>query len=130
VSKIKLGARPKHFKKRLEVPLHEGETGSVEVSYIYRTRKEFGAFVDELLASAPKLAPASGDDAAKFSLAATLANSIDTQADYIMRICDGWDLDEAFSRAAVVNLCNELPGAAVAIIEHYREAVSEGRLGN
>ncbi len=136
MSKVKLGSRPKHFKATIQVPLHEGQAGTIQVSYIYRTRKEFGAFVDELLAAVPKQAAAAvADEAAaapagKYSLAADLGKSIDTQADYIMRIADGWDLDEPFNRLSVYTLCDELPGAAVAIIEHYRNAVSEGRLGN
>lgn len=132
MSKVKLGSRPKNFKATIQVPLHEGQAGTIEVSYVYRTRKEFGVFVDELLAAVPKQAAAAvpADVAAKYSLAADLGKSIDTQADYIMRIADGWDLDEPFGRASVLTLCDELPGAAVAIIEHYRNAVSEGRLGN
>ena len=136
MSKVKLGTRPKNFKATIQVPLHEGQAGTIQVSYIYRSRKEFGAFVDELLAAVPKQAAAAVADessaaaAEKYSLAADLGKSIDTQADYIMRIADGWDLDEPFNRQSVYTLCDELPGAAVAIIEHYRNAVSEGRLGN
>ncbi len=132
MSKVKLGTRPKNFKHTIEVQLHEGQSGTIQVSYIYRTRKEFGAFVDELLGAVPTQAAVavSAEVAKKYSLAADLAKSIDTQADYIMRIADGWDLDEPFSRTSVLTLCDELPGAAVAIIEHYRNAVSEGRLGN
>lgn len=132
MSKITLGSRPKSFKKALQVPLHEGDTGTIEVSYVYRTRKEFGAFVDELLSAVPAaaVAAAAGADAAKYSLAAVLAKNVETQADYIMRIIDGWNLDEPFSRPNVLKLCDELPGASEAIIEQYRNAVSEGRLGN
>ena len=137
MSKVKLGSRPKHFKATIQVPLHEGQAGTIQVSYIYRTRKEFGSFVDELLAAVPKQAAVAVPDetaaaaaAGKYSLAADLGKSIDTQSDYIMRIADGWDLDEPFNRQSVYTLCDELPGAAVAIIEHYRNAVSEGRLGN
>jgi hypothetical protein len=134
MSKITLGSRPKNFKKTLQVPLHEGQTGTVEVSYVYRTRKEFGAFVDELLAAVPAAVPAAAAAASsedsKYSLAAVLAKNVDTQADYIMRIVDGWNLDEPFNRANVLKLCDELPGASEAIIDNYRNAVSEGRLGN
>jgi hypothetical protein len=35
-----------------------------------------------------------------------------------------------FSRAAVEQLCDELPGAAQDIMDAYRAAVVEGRLGN
>lgn len=127
---IKLGKRPKSFRRQITFPLPEGGDGKFEISYIYRTRTEFGAFVDELMAAA-NMRPASqaGDDVA-FSLRAALEATRDTNADYILRIADGWSLDEPFGREAVVQLCDEFPGAALAIIDTYRQAVSEGRLGN
>lgn len=127
MSRIKLGARPKNFKRKLDVSLPENEAGTIEVSYIYRTRTEFGAFVDELMGAAPKT---EAIDAASFSLAKIMAGNVDRQADYIMRMIDGWDIDQPFDRTHVRQLCDELPGIASQIIESYRLAVSEGRLGN
>lgn len=130
MAKIVLGKRPKNFKKNIKVPMVEGGEGTIEVSYVYRTRTEFGAFVDELFASAG-VAPASqADEDVKFSLEQALAKTRDTNADYILKICDGWNLDVEFSRDAVVQLCDELPGAAMSMIDGYRLAVTEGRLGN
>ena len=127
---IKLGKRPKHFTRKITVPLPEGGDGSVEIRYLYRTRTEFGAFVDELL-SAANVKPASqAEEDVAFSLKAALEATRDTNADYILKIADGWNLDEEFSRESVVQLCDELPGAAMAIINTYRQAVAEGRLGN
>ena len=48
----------------------------------------------------------------------------------MQRTADGWDIAEDFSRPNVEQLCNELPGVAMAIIDTYRQAVSEGKLGN
>jgi hypothetical protein len=133
MSKIKLGSRPKNFSKVLEVTLHEGEKGTITVSYIYRTRTEFGAFVDKLMAAVPATlaaADAAASAEARYSLLADLTRSRDTQTDYILQICDGWDLDVPFSREAVRQLCDELPGAAAVVIDTYRAAITEGRLGN
>ena len=135
MAKIKVGSRPKHFPAKLTVLLPEGGEGTIELQYVYRTRKEFGAFVDELLESAGVPAPMpqaseAGEEALKFSVRLAIERTIDTNADYIMKIVSGWNLDEPFSREAVVQLCDELPGAALAIIERYRAAVTEGRLGN
>ena len=130
MAKIKLGSRPKSFKKTIKVPLPEGGEGSIEVSYIYRTRSEFGAFIDELFNSAGVKPASTSEDDVKFSLQTVLDKARDTNADYILQIIDDWNLDEEFSRSAVVQLCDELPGAAMAIIEQYRGAVTEGRLGN
>lgn len=130
MAKIKLGSRPKNFPKTVTVPMLEGGEGYVPMSFIYRTRSEFGAFVDELTASAG-VTPASGDEKdIKFSLKTLMDKSSETSAANIMQIADGWGLDEEFTLANVKQLCDELPGVAHAILETYRIAITEGRLGN
>ncbi len=128
MAKIVLGKRPKNFKCNIIVDLPEGGKGSMELSYIYRTRSEFGAFVDELLESAG--VKQSGDDDLKFSLQQALEKTRDTNADYIMKIADGWNLDSEFNRDNVAQLCDELPGMALEAINKYRVVTTEGRLGN
>lgn len=131
MAKIKLGARPKTFVHTITVPMPEGGNAQVQMVYKYRTRSEFGAFVDNLLLAAGSTPPASqADDDVAFSLRQALEKTRDTNADYILQIAEGWNLDEDFNRASVVQLCDELPGAAQAIIESYRAALTEGRLGN
>jgi hypothetical protein len=130
MAKISLGNRPKSFKRIIKVPMLEGGEGTVEVSFIYRTRTEFGAFVDALLKSAQVVPASASDEDVSFSLAQALERTRDTNADYILQIVDGWNLDEPFTRTAVVQLCDELPGAAQALINEYRAAITEGRLGN
>jgi hypothetical protein len=131
MAKIKLGARPKTFTHSITVPMPEGGTASVQMLYRYRTRSEFGGFVDNLISAAGTPAPADQtDQAVAFSLRQALEATRDTNADYILAIAEGWNLDEEFNRANLVQLCDELPGAAMAIIEQYRAALTEGRLGN
>lgn len=128
--KITLGQRPVNFPRKVTVRLPEGEEGTLTVSFKYRTRSEFGVFVDGLLQSA-QVKPVSAEaEDVQFSLAEALATSRDSNADYILQICDGWDLPEDFSRANVVQLCDELPGVALALINEYRAAITEGRAGN
>jgi hypothetical protein len=130
MAKIKLGARPKTFKHRVTVAMPEGGDGVIEVVYKYRTRKEFGEFLDGILAEAKiKAAPKTDDDVA-LSLAEALARTSDANADMILQIAEGWDLEHEFNHANVAQLCDELPGVAMAIINDYRLAVAEGRLGN
>lgn len=131
MAKITLGNRPKSFKRIIKVPMLEGGEGMMEVSYIYRTRTEFGTFIDALLDSAKvELQSIADGPDVRGSLAEALARTRDTNADYLLKVCDGWNLDEPFGRPALVQLCDELPGAAVAIIDGYRAAITEGRLGN
>lgn len=130
MAKIKLGNRPKNFKRTIKVDLPEGGTGEVEISYIYRTRTEFGQFIDAMMEDAGVKQVSQSDEDQKFSLEEALAKTRDTNADYIMKVADGWNIDAEFSRATVAQLCDELPGVAVEIMNTYRAAVTEGRLGN
>jgi hypothetical protein len=136
MAKIKLGARPKTFKHTIKVALPEGGDGEVQMVYRYRTRTEFGAFLDELFADAKVSAKSQMEEDVVQSLKTALATTRDTNADYILKIAEGWNLTDddgdplEFNRANVAQMCDELPGVAMEIINVYRMAVSEGRLGN
>jgi len=126
-NKIKLGARPKSFTRIVKFPMLEGGEGSIECTYKYRTRSEFGVFIDELVESAgakPK------EDGEKFSMEELMERTAGQNAKYILDVLDGWNLDEDLSKANVQQLADELPAAAAAIMESYRTACVEGRLGN
>lgn len=130
-NKIRLGVRPKTFLHSVTVPMPEGGVASVQMAFKYRTRSEFGAFVDNLVLHAGTPGPTSQDsEAVRFSLQQALQATLDSNADYILQIAEGWNLDVPFDRGSVRQLCDELPGAAAAIIEAYRAALTEGRLGN
>ena len=130
MAKIKLGARPKNFTATVKTKLLNGDEVSVEMKYTYRTRSEFGAFLDEIFAE-NEVKPADNSEQA---IAATLEKAYQTgverHADQIMRAAEGWNLDEDFSRENVVALCDEIPAMAFAIMDTYRIAITEGRLGN
>ena len=63
-ARIKLGARPKTFKHKVTVAMPEGGEGVIEITYRYRTRREFGAFLDGIPADAKVKAkqPSTDDD--------------------------------------------------------------------
>jgi hypothetical protein len=126
---IKLGARPKNFTQTISVPMHEGEEGTVKISYRYRTRTEYGEFIDALVKDAGVAPAAEGEDVAGVMTRA-MARARDKNAHYILQIADGWNLDSEFGLAAITQLCDELPGAALAIMNAYTAAITEGRLGN
>lgn len=130
--KITLGARPKTFARAVTFPLPEGGDGVINMVYKYRTRSEFGAFIDALAAQAGVPPPKTGSaEDVHVSLQAILQAGSEQNAAYIMQIADGWDLpDHPFELGAVQQLCDELPGGALAIMSKYREAIVEGRLGN
>lgn len=146
MAKIVLGKRPDSFKKTLKFPMHDGTEGTMEVSYRYRTLTEFGTFIDEWngeqigkldaerlqLEAAKKKALDAGETYVDPQVTNEEVRGKQAKAntDYLMRILVGWNLDVEFSRDAVLQLCDELPGAAIEAMNSYRAAITEGRLGN
>ncbi len=126
MAKIKLGSRPKSFTRTVKVELLDGSEGAITCTFKYRTRTEFGVFIDSIVDKAK----AAGKSDATPTAAGLMELSHEASADYLLQILEGWDLDEEFNRANVEQLCNELPAAAAAVMETYRAAISEGRLGN
>jgi hypothetical protein len=126
--KIKLGARPKNYKRVVKFPLLEGGEGAVECVFKYRTKTEFGQFIDAIVAGA-KVKPALDEDG-RVSMADLMEKTSGANADYLLQVLDGWNLDEELSVQTLQQLANEFPGAAAAIMEDYRAAVTEGRAGN
>ena len=136
MAKIKLGNRPKNFKRTISVQMLDGTTGTVECIFKYRTKREYGEFIDGITEAgraaekAKEAAKVEGEEVKPFSLAEYLEKSVDAGSDYILSILEGWNLDVELSKEAVEDLANEYPGAAAAIIETYRAAITEGRLAN
>jgi len=83
MAKIKLGSRPKSFKRTVKVPMLEGTEGTIEMIYKYRTRSEFGVFIDEIT-DAAGVKPSSDDDV-KFSLAVLMEKTKESNSEYILQ---------------------------------------------
>ena len=126
-SKIKLGNRPKSFKRVVTFDMLEGGKGSIECTFRYRTRSEFGVFIDKLMEAAGAKQQPDGD---KFSMADLMEKTAGQNAEYILDVLESWNLDEDLTKPNVQQLADELPAAAAAIMEQYRTACVEGRLGN
>lgn len=124
--KIKLGNRPKSFKHTVKFKLLDGSEGQIECLYKYRTRTEFGEFLDHLMAAAKIDKSRDGE----ISMAELMGKTRDANADYLLDVLEGWDLDEDLNRDALQQLADEVPAASNAIMEAYRMAIQEGRLGN
>lgn len=126
MAKIKLGACPKSFKLTVTFTLLTGEEASIECEFKYRTRTEFGAFIDKIMLAANEKPAADG----KFSMEVLMDKTRGSNADYLLDALDGWNLDEDLSRANAAQLANECPAAISAIMEAYRAAINEGRIKN
>lgn len=125
---IKLGSTPKSFKRALIVDMLDGTKGSIEVTYKYRTRTEFGKFLDSVFKEAG-VAPAPGEDE-KVVIEKVMEKTRDTNADYLIQVLDGWNLESELTKANLQQLCDEFPGVANTIMETYRTAITEGRAKN
>ncbi|TXH45837.1 MAG: hypothetical protein E6Q92_03065 [Burkholderiaceae bacterium] len=126
MASIKLGNRPKNFKRIVKFGLIEGGEGSIECTFKYRTRSEFGRLIDGMAHDARQNGAAGAD----LSVAQIMDATKDKNAAYLLDVLDGWNLDEVLTRDTAAQLCDELPGAATEIMEAYRLAIVEGRLGN
>lgn len=127
MAKITLGKRPQFIEATISATLPDGTVGSIKARYKYRTRTEFGQMIDQRMAEARNEAPA---EPADFSVATMQRQARDANAAYLLDILDGWDLDNDLDIDTATQLCDEAPGMAQALIDGYRMAVTEGRLGN
>jgi len=146
MAKIVLGKRPESFKKTITFPTPDGTEGMMEVTYKYRTTTEYGTFQDAWLAARKAKIEAEAaqeaekkkkaDAAGEAYTAPEMTNEelrrieVDANTDYLLEIISGWNLDIGFDRDSVFQLCDEFPGAAREIMDRYRAAITEGRLGN
>ena len=135
MAKIILGKRPETFERTVTFPMLDGTTGQIDITYRYRTKKEWAKLQDDTqaarLADAAKRAEeASAETAAPTLLEDVVARGCEADADYLSKIVSDWSLEYPADTASFEQLCNELPAAAAAIVNDYRAAVFEGRLGN
>lgn len=132
MAKLKLGTPPKTFKNKVEIPLLEGGTAEITFDFKYRTRKEFGDFVDNFIKEATKEdKPKKKKDADRESvLSDILASEDEANAQYILQVAEGWDLDDPFTEDSIKQLINEFPNSSTIISETYAQALTRGRLKN
>jgi hypothetical protein len=149
--KIKLGTRPTSFKHTVKFQMLDGQEGAIEMIYKYRSRTEFGDFVDQWQRTRKEKAQQEDQERARAHEAAVKAAADAGQpapelelpgsgefqrklaaavAEFILEIADGWDLDEPFNLENVLQLADTIPQAAQKIQMDYHTALTEGRLGN
>lgn len=138
--KIKLGSRPKTFARTVTFPMPGEEAGSIEVKFRYRSRTEFAEFVDKLQAEAKAQAEEdiararatieAGEKFVEPTQAEIVARQNEANVRFLLDAVDSWNLDVPFDKEAAEQLADELPAAVNAILNDYRAALVEGRLGN
>lgn len=127
MAKIRLGSAPKTFTRSITVDMLDGTKGTIECTYKYMTRTQFGEFLDAIFKDAG-VKPTESDE--KVAIAELMARTRDTNADYLLQVLEGWNLDDELNKGNLQRLCDEFPGVANSIMETYRSAVTEGRAKN
>lgn len=126
-AKIKLGAQPTAFTRPVKFQMLDGSEGAIECKFKYRTRSQFGALVDEMAADSNTEV---SDITQAGSMERYMAMGSASNARYLLKILDDWSLDQPLTAETAHQLADELPAAVAAIVEAYRAATIEGRLGN
>ena len=129
--KLTLSKRPESFKKAVKIPLVDGTEADVEFTFKYRTRTEFAKLFDESAEAAKKQESTEQDAPSEpMKLSDYVGKSVEDDAEYIMKIAEGWDLEDDFGSEAVFMLIDMYPGASKRIAEAYADAINGARSGN
>lgn len=127
MSKVTLGKTPKTFKPfPVKFTMPDGSEGAILATFNYRTRTQFGQFLNQVFSDAGETARP--DEKPDFER--IFEKTKDKNADHLVLALAAWDLDEPLNRESLQALADELPGAAVALMTAYNGAATEGRLGN
>lgn len=123
---IVLGQRPKGIVHSLKVAMPDGTEGLLPVTFRYRDRVEFGAFLDSIFAvEPPAFDPAAGQPSTQQQRGVVQING-----QYIHGCLLEWGLDAPFTLDNCIQLASELPAATQAVMNTYKLLCMEGRLGN
>ena len=124
---IKLGNRPKNFKEiEVAVTLPDGTEGVIPITYKYKTKAEFGAWQDAIVASA---APQPDGEAPSWESIYRQAG--ERSADMLLDIVHAWGLDVPLSRESIIELEADCGAAVIpALFKAFGAACREGRLKN
>lgn len=123
---IVLGKKPEGIPDTLKIKLPDGADGLLPVTFKYRTRTEFGQFIDGIFGVEPPAFDGTANTAATQQQRAT----VQLNGQYIHGCLKDWGLDAPFTLQACIQLADELPGAVQQIMDTYRRLTVEGRLGN
>lgn len=123
---IVLGKKPDGIPDTLKIKLPDGTEGLLPVTFKYRTRTEFGEFLDSIFGAELPAFDGTSKNASTQQQRAT----VQINGQYIHGCLKDWGLDAPFTLQSCIQLADELPGAVQQIMDNYRRLTMEGRLGN
>lgn len=118
---------------RLPVTIHRLDGSEVSIAFTAKAlrKTEWAAMRDALLSpdqdadQAVEAAPAP-----KFSFLAVVGGEMKKGTDLLLSFATGWDLEDDFSAATLVDMEDRFAGSLSAALTAYDAAIFHGRLGN
>ena len=123
---IVLGKKPDGIPDTLKIKLPDGTEGLLPVTFQYRTRSEFGQFLDGIFG----VEPPSFDGVSSTAAHQQQRAVVQLNGQYIHGCLKDWGLDAPFTLQSCIQLADELPGAVQELMDTYRRLTVEGRRGN
>lgn len=128
MAKLVLGKTPSNFKPiNVKFVGPDGEDDSIKVTFKYKTRTQFAAFLNKLFESNKA---ETKTDATEIDFVELYKKSGDKTVEQLTEIIAEWDFAEPATAESLRQLHDQAPAAAAAITSAYASACNEGRLGN
>jgi putative N-acetylmannosamine-6-phosphate epimerase len=103
VAKVKFVLDPAPtFKAKVELPVHGGNTVPVEFTFKHRTKDEMAEFIKSTM----------------------------NDAESVMAMCEGWELEDEFNAENVAKMCQNYQGSWLAVLRTYAIEIQQAKLGN
>lgn len=133
--KFKFGAQPKDFKRTITLHTVDDKALDLEVTFQYRTKKEFAQLADEGIRRAKAEFSTENSDGSLETMSDSFWSELyektgKNSAEHVLKIVKAWDIEDDLNKENLLRLENEFPGSLQAISTSYAKAVSEERTKN
>lgn len=123
------GAAPE-FLLPVKIKRLDGEDVTINFTAKALRKKEWAALRDSFAAPIEAQTPEEDAPAPKFTYTAAVAGDMDKGAGLVLQFASGWDLEDAFNAAALVEMEDQFGGSIATVLQAYDLAIFHGRLGN